>query len=466
MRKLVVLTGVRGAGKTTLVNWLQNERMAGALKPFTTRPKRSRTESEYHFYPRARPPKSEEVAWQIAVGGDKYGMLLSEVDAIDPAVPSVTVFDPDSLEELHRFRIGRPDIEVIIVGLDTIHSIDEQHARVGNDQKRMVDQATIENTREILKAQDITLTGDLDTIKNALKAVMQLISGRGGVISKDVLLPLCRSGALLDNFDESNIQAASYDLRVGHEMWCQGQFIDLDGKDDRFSVPPYSYIIVKAMEQVTMPAFMSGTFDIKVSHFFSGLILSNGPQVDPGYRGDLFCMLFNGNSAPRTLVLKEHFATIEFSTVTTNSPRYVGPYSFRDKLRSAMPIGTASGPGGAIFGRIDEKVGQVRKEMNQHNLVLLGAAGILSAVALAAAAFAFTASADAFARAREAKDATSELSRIHTLLEDKLKELQTERSVVSPAQHPRLRPPTSPVSREDGSTATAVPQLPTQEPAD
>jgi deoxycytidine triphosphate deaminase len=269
-----------------------------------------------------------------------------------------------------------------------------------------------------------------------VEAIARILSSRGGAITRETIRPLIQGGTLLSKADPAHVQSASYDLRVGDEIWCQGTFVHLGPGNELFEIPPYSYAIVKAHETAALPPFLVGEFDIKVSHFLSGVILSNGPQVDPGYHGDLFCMLFNGSSVARPLRLGDHFSTIQFFTTIKSGDRYRGYYSLRDKLVNAMPPEAARGPGGAIFSRIDEKIeaavtrvrSEIPKERTGWYTFLISVA---IAVPLAVAAWAVTATIDASKAASEARSATQQIKELTATIEKR--EEEKAKALSSPA---------------------------------
>src|SRR5689334_7768673 len=111
MRRLLVLVGVRGSGKTTAIGAFSR---GTVLKPSTSRPKRTPTESEYHFETTWDPLV---MAWSIAVASQHYGMRRSELDRISDL--GITVFEPSNLATLDAWAMSS-DFEVITVGLDTV----------------------------------------------------------------------------------------------------------------------------------------------------------------------------------------------------------------------------------------------------------------------------------------------------------------------------------------------------------
>jgi deoxycytidine triphosphate deaminase len=350
---LIVLIGVRGAGKTTLQSSLQ-QRGVRILQPSTTRGKRGRHDREYDF---VKTWDESLYAWKIPVGSNTYGMRSSELANAANEV-CVTVFEPTQMHVFEGKRSAFP-FETLTVGLDTISDLTEQHNRVGSDETRQMDSKAFTAAREAVASCDIVLGGDADTILSAVETCLSIIGSRGGLLTKEQLSPLMASGAILHDADLNNLRSASYDLRVGDEIWCQGQLIKLDAAAPRFSIPPYSYAIVSAREIAKLPPFIVGRFDLKVSFFFEGIILSNGPQVDPGYKGALFCMLYNGSGKPKLITRDKQFATMDFTTTTRITEGYKQKYQFQERMERFMTDDAITGHGGAIVELIDAKISVV-----------------------------------------------------------------------------------------------------------
>lgn len=353
-RTLLFLTGAQGSGKSTAIDWIVDQGLATRLKPFTTRAPRSNSDDEYHFYSTEAPPGQSEVAWSIERSNATYGMLRSELDRADAGDIAVTVFDPDHLNTLSKFRASTHH-EVVVIGLDTVDTIEEQQRRTGNDKSRRTTPEALTALRAELRKLDVCLSGDAEVVRSALRAICQILTSRGGILPREYLMPLMHAGSVLSGWEEAQVQPSSYDLRVGDEIWCQGKFHQLNADNPIFSIPAYSYAIVKASERAKLPTFVAATFDIRVSHFLSGAILSNGPQVDPGYEGDLFCMIFNGNNSALPLRRADHFATLQFFTVARATGSYRGVYSMRDRLSQHMPLHASTGKGGQLVEQLRQE---------------------------------------------------------------------------------------------------------------
>lgn len=380
MSVLVVLIGTRGAGKSTTLDFIRRQGYF-VLTPSTTRPPRGPEDTEYFFEDNW---EEVELAWEIGVGQYKYGMRESEIDnAINKGI-GITVFEPGGIDVLKRFKAAAR-LEVVTIGLDTIGSIEEQGQRIGGDTLRTVSEDKFAADRSVVQKCDAVFSGTEGNVGDAVVASCKVLSSRGGVLDGDAIRSFLRGGMLLTDVDENNVQSASYDLRLGREAWCQGRFVFLDETNPTLKIPAYSYAIVTAQEEARLPRFVTGRYDLTVSGFMDGLILSNGPQVDPGYRGSLFCILFNGRDVARGVTLGRHFATIEFVTTTTVTEGYSGGYQGKKALAAFVSENTAVSPGGNIVERIDNLERSIDKKVAPVRQFWFSSLGIMMLIHLAIA---------------------------------------------------------------------------------
>lgn len=374
MATLIVLIGVRGAGKTTVLRSLSSEGYR-VLQPSTTRAPRTSTDTEYDFTTHIdwpSPPK----AWEIIVGTEKYGMRKSEISlAIQDGV-AFTVFEPSNLAVLKSCK-DQLGIEVITVGLDTIQNIEIQHKRVENNISRQMTEKDFSEQRQVVANSDAVVSGEATIVLASVLSILKIHSGRGGVIDGETIKNLISAECLLKGAIAKNASVASYDLSLGDNVWVQGKFLCLSDESTFLKIPPYSYAIVSAREIAALPNFICGRFDLKVSLFFQGVVLSNGPQVDPGYRGALFCMLYNGSDSSVAIKRGDHFSTIEFSTTSQNTLGYTNKHQDRTKIQDFMPAHAAIGHGGRLFETLQEKIKKVEDRVAIDIPILLGVVGIV-----------------------------------------------------------------------------------------
>ncbi|WP_168989994.1 GTPase [Pseudoalteromonas sp. MEBiC 03485] len=375
MSLLVFIVGVRGAGKSTLINKLKGSKNnIKALKPSTTRKPRGKDDDEYHF---TSDWIESDYAWSIELGQEKYGMLNSELDT--DTTYRVTVFDPGEIEKLVTFR-NRYEGQTLTIGLDTVNSIKQQKQRV-QDKSRELSELEFKAQREVVKNCDVLLSGDKDNVFEATEAIFECLASRGGVIPKSILSRMLLGNSLLNN-TTNKISPASYDLRLGTDHWCQGEFCKLTDENPVLKIPPYSYAIVSSVETACLPSFITARFDLKNSLFFQGVILSNGPQIDPGYRGALFCMLYNGSDVPVGISEGDHFATIEFVTTAGLDLGYRDKYQGKTKLKDFMPSTVAVSKGGQILERTKEKIDKIESEWKNFRTILFALLALIFSPAL------------------------------------------------------------------------------------
>ena len=82
------------------------------------------------------------------------------------------------------------------------------------------------------------------------------------------------------------------------------------------TIDPYEVAIIKIAEQVCLPRFLIGRWDIKVSLAYRGLMWVGGAQVDPGFKGHLFCPIYNLSNRTVRLSKGEAVAVIDFVKTT------------------------------------------------------------------------------------------------------------------------------------------------------
>lgn len=351
MKRIIVLVGLQGAGKTSLIERIEGIDNLVTLRPSTSREKREIEVDEYHF---EKKWNKDLFAWSIDRGAKKYGMRNSELSRIKDGQCGLTVFAPESISDLEEYKKTSP-FEVITIGLDTIDSIATQHSRVDGDINRLLKSLDdLERQRTVVQGCDAVLSGDLSNIEKGFAAIYSLVQGRGGVLTKDTIGKLIKAGTLLKGAEAKNIESASYDLRISDTYWCQGKYKVLEGANSTIIIPPYSFVLAQSREEAHLPRFISGNFDLTVSMFFDGLILSNGPQVDPGYHGSLFCMLYNTSDKEVTLNKAQKFASIQFSTTTQVAEGYAGQYQGKKTFQDFLDRRAAHSPGGRILERLTE----------------------------------------------------------------------------------------------------------------
>jgi deoxycytidine triphosphate deaminase len=155
-----------------------------------------------------------------------------------------------------------------------------------------------------------------------------------GVLLSDEIRFYIDSCDLIEGSKEGNVKPASYDLSLGDEVIVGGVWKRLTETDPFVVVPPHEVATVSTVEELNMPRFLVGRWNLRIALVYKGLLWVGGPQVDPGYRGKLFCPLYNMSDKEITLRYQETFASIDFSK--TSPFRRGVSKEFKPKRTSTM----------------------------------------------------------------------------------------------------------------------------------
>jgi len=153
------------------------------------------------------------------------------------------------------------------------------------------------------------------------------------ILTHDQIIAAYKSGdILIEPFDEKQVQAASYDLRVGPKGGTTSAKKITSIKDqDYLTLEPGDFAIVTVLEELRLGAQYAARFGLRSKHARKGLIATTGPQIDPGYHGRLIIGLTNLTPNPVSLAYRDDFLTVEFHKLSEASTKpYSGPY--QDKL--------------------------------------------------------------------------------------------------------------------------------------
>ena len=160
--------------------------------------------------------------------------------------------------------------------------------------------------------------------------ICQIKGGNKMILVDFQIRDIVKEGLLvIDNFDEKCVQPASYDMRIGKNVFVstKGDVIDLTKNGGYFILDPGAVASISTHEYLELPDNIVGRLGIKSGLARQGLFSSVGIQADPGFKGCLFINLINLTSLPVPLDYLDTFLSIEFSKLDVK-PResYKGPY--------------------------------------------------------------------------------------------------------------------------------------------
>ena len=138
-----------------------------------------------------------------------------------------------------------------------------------------------------------------------------------GVLLSDQIAYYACHHQLIDPFAPCDLRPAGYCLHVGDEFMIAGQRYNFEKqKLHDITIEPYEVAVIKIKEKVCLPRFLIGRWDIKVGLAYRGLMWVGGAQVDPGFKGHLYCPIYNLSNKPFRLKQGDELAVIDFVKTT------------------------------------------------------------------------------------------------------------------------------------------------------
>jgi deoxycytidine triphosphate deaminase len=380
--KVLVITGTEAAGKTTVVDALVANGKAELVVAVTTRDRRADDMGRYSYKTLARFEKHEadgDLVVSTEYRGKRYGILRTDLQKVlSSGKLAVLTLTPASVGKFLQDYDSETQVLSVFIDADDSALDERVVARGGSpDPKRR------ELDRTFRSAATYSLSNR--NINDTVAAVELLLAGQGrsGILPHQWISGLLKAGMLLEEAEVSGVQAASYDLRLGDEYFYGGRIKRLSSTNPILTIEPYDYAIVTSKERARMPNDVAGRFDLSVGLFSQGVILSNGPQIDPGFEGNLFCLLLNTSSSPVLLRRGHHYATLEMSRMLESSDKpYAGDRQGKGSILDYLPSNAARG----AINELKRELEQLRKESSRLQTFFIAALSLMFAVSALLAA--------------------------------------------------------------------------------
>lgn len=378
----IVITGTSGAGKTAISRRLcEIYSEFSKCKLLTTRPRRDEDGEDYHFISTdefLQKRSDHQLLTDIEYRGESYGIskeTIQEIIQTNKKIPILTI-SPKALKELNE-NCKNQKIDYLSFFIDTDNQTLEDRVKQ-RDGTLPTDFAVQRESDREFSDSAIYLLKNEDNIDDIVQLIFEMWQYRysGGLLSKKIITLFVKCGSLLSNIKMTNIEGASYDLLLGDQFVQNGSIDSLKNEKPFIVLNPGDYAIVSSKEIANLPKDIAGRYDITVGLFAQGLILSNGPQVDPGFKGSLLCLLFNSSNQSISLKRGEHYATIEFVKLIEPTNAYSGPHQNQEEIGLYMP--RYPGKGEIVVMR--EEI----NELKDYNLTYSKAPVVISVIALIA----------------------------------------------------------------------------------
>lgn len=115
----------------------------------------------------------------------------------------------------------------------------------------------------------------------------------------------------IDPCDKTKIKEASYELKIGSEIYISKDYHDNNSQhtkrfltnNEPFTIPPGQFAFLLTEECVSVPNDAIAFISMKASSKYKGLVNISGFHVDPGYKGKLLFSVHN--AGPSTIHLQQ-----------------------------------------------------------------------------------------------------------------------------------------------------------------
>lgn len=215
-----------------------------------------------------------------------------------------------------------------------------------------------------------------------------------GILLSDVIEHYATKYHLIEPFEPQNLKAASYKLTIGDEYSVGGHTHNVSNTfpNNAVKIPPFEVAIIKTRETLNLPTFLIGRWNIQVARAYQGLIWVGGPQVDPGWVGNLYCPIYNLSDHEVELKYGDTIAVIDFEKTTPFHEEKSKPYLTAGELPERIlfedykPEKLKSALSTFITGKIkffEEQVKALQLRVDQFIAITFAVLGVLfAAVAL------------------------------------------------------------------------------------
>lgn len=381
----IIITGTSCAGKSTIAKKLcdivTNSGVSfDQVTAVTTRERRA-DDSNYEYISNEDFDKllrGKKLLVDSIYRGKKYGIKQAEYNRVirKEKVPVLVITPASAIELLSK---GKEKYMCIFLDAQDETLVDRWVERLGTEPNNKAKKGFLKQHKADREYQDKAhyILNNTDVSASvSLIALLWEYQNQGGALSQKLISSMIDCGILLRDADPEMINGASYDLRLGDEYYYDGKIQKLSDEKPFLTIEPYDYAIVSCRETAWIPRDVIAKFGLTVGLFCQGIILSNGPQIDPGFRGTLFCLLFNTSNRAVHLKRGKHYATIEFNKLIGYAEPYEGKYQGKERIIEYIPENALHG----AINELKKEVEHLKTESRIMQNIYLGVVALMFAI--------------------------------------------------------------------------------------
>jgi len=138
----------------------------------------------------------------------------------------------------------------------------------------------------------------------------------------------------IEPFEDKQVQAATYDLRVGDQGASTSSKRKVDIRQEGYILlAPGDFAVVTVLEELRLGPQYAARFGLRSKYARKGLLATTGPQIDPGYHGRLIIGVTNLTPKAVPLPYKDDLVSVEFHRLEQPAAKpYSGPYQGKMEL--------------------------------------------------------------------------------------------------------------------------------------
>jgi dCTP deaminase len=185
------------------------------------------------------------------------------------------------------------------------------------------------------------------------------------------IVKLATAGKLFaGKYDSNNIKQASYDLKLGEEIYIVGRRAPerLSARHPYVVIPPGAFAILTTDEVVTIPANILGFIAIRTQFKLQGLVNISGFHVDPSFRGKLLFAVQNVGPADLRLKYGEPTFSIFFSELKSDD---IGPSRDKGEVHFKQDLSGIRLQDVQLLGGSSLSLARLQKDVNQLRMLIL-----------------------------------------------------------------------------------------------
>lgn len=155
----------------------------------------------------------------------------------------------------------------------------------------------------------------------------------------------------IENFSETNLQPASYDLRLGkrgivtksieelREKISKEEVKEIDiEKEQSIRIPAGSFALITSLESLKFSTIHVGHLGARSYYTRKGLALLSGLQVDPGFEGILVLGFVNLSPRAITIEYEDPICTLEIHKLSKRASKPYDGRVLREQKNGKIPI--------------------------------------------------------------------------------------------------------------------------------